>query len=124
MSNRAIDAAHERFLSALRADDTDALIEELTDDVVFMPPDHVPAKGKFAVRAWHKASVAEASTVDVKVPERDVVVAGDWAIERGKYAWTLDLTAGGPEQEVQGSFIAIWHRVSDGVWKVSSDIWN
>ena len=99
-------------------------MEELTDDVIFMPPDQAPAKGKSAVRAWHEATLAEASTVNVKVPERQVVIAGEWGIERGRYVWTLALTAGGPEQEMQGSFIAIWRRVSDGVWKVSSDVWN
>ena len=124
MNKQAIDEGHARFLAALRTDDADALMEELTEDVMFMPPGQVPADGKSAVRAWYEATLAEASTVNVDVPERDVVVAGEWGVERGRYVWTLAPAGGGPEFELRGSFIAIWHRISDGVWKVSSDIWN
>ncbi len=124
MSKKAIDEAHERFLATMLANDADALMEELSDDVIFMPPGQAPAIGKSAVRAWYEATLAEASTVHLDVPERDVVVAGKWGIERGRYVWTLAPAGGGSEFKVRGSYIAIWRRISDGVWKISSDIWN
>jgi ketosteroid isomerase-like protein len=124
MSTLLIDEGHKRFLAAMRANDADALMAELTDDVIFMPPGQAPAVGKAAVRAWYEATMAEASTVKVSVPEREVVVAGDWGIERGRYVWGLVPAGGGSAFEVRGNFIAIWRPISDGVWKVSSDIWN
>ena len=124
MSMQAIDEGHDRFLAAMRANDADALIEELSDDVIFMPPGQAPAVGKSAVRAWYEATLTEASTVGVSVRERHVVVTGDYGIEQGSYVWKVASTAGGTETEIRGSFIAIWERMSDGSWKVTSDIWN
>ena len=124
MSEQAIDQGHERFLAAMLANDPDALMQELADDVVFMPPGQEPARGKAAVRAWYEDTIAEATTVNLQIPERDVVVAGDWGIETGSFAWTLAPTGGGEQFEARGSFIAIWRRDSDGEWRVASDIWN
>ena len=67
---------------------------------------------------------AEATTVDVQIPERGVVVSGDWGIESGSFAWTLSPVGSGEHFTARGSFVAIWRRDLDGAWKISSDIWN
>ena len=89
MSRQEIDQGHQRFLEAMRANDVDALMKELADDVVFYPPNEQPAKGKAAVRSWYEGVLANATTGALEVPERDVVIAGDWAIERGSYVWEV-----------------------------------
>jgi uncharacterized protein (TIGR02246 family) len=124
MSKQAIDACHERFLAAMRANDPAALLRELTDDVRFMPPNQAPLQGKAAVRAWYEGVLAEATTVAVAVSQREVVVAGDWGIESGSYVWTLTPKAGGAPFIARGSFLAVWHQESDGKWKAHRDIWN
>lgn len=124
MSTEAIDAGHKRFLDAMRANDAAALMEELTDDVVFYPPGQEPARGKAAVRAWYEGAIAEATTDAVEVPDRAVVVAGEHGIEQGRYVWTLSPAGGGDPFTATGHFIAIWRRDSDGAWRVISDIWN
>ncbi len=124
MSEQAIDQGHERFLAAMRANDADALAQELSDDVIFMPPGQEPARGKAAVRAWYEGTIAEATTADIRIPERSVVVAGDRGIESGSFVWTLSPVGGGEPFAARGSFIAIWRQESDGAWKVTSDIWN
>jgi len=97
VSEQAIDQGRERFLEAWLTNDPDALMRELDDDVVFMPPGHEPARGMAAVRAWFEAAIAEAATVSLEMPEREVVVAGDWGIESGIFVWML-LPVGGSEQ--------------------------
>ncbi len=99
-------------------------MRELHDDVVFMPPGQEPARGKSAVRAWFEAAIAESTTVSLQIPEREVVVAGDWGIESGSFAWTLSPVGGGEQFEARGSFVTIWRRDSRGGWRVASDIWN
>lgn len=96
----------------------------LTDDVVFMPPGEEPARGKAAVGAWFDAAIAESTTVSLELPEREVVVVGDWGIESGSFAWTLSSAGGGEPFVDRGSFVTIWRRDSSGQWKVASDIWN
>jgi ketosteroid isomerase-like protein len=124
MSKQAIDAGHERFLAAMRANDPDALLRELTDDVKFMPPNQAPVQGKAAVRTWYEGVLAEATTVAVAVSQREVVVAGDWGIESGSYDWTLKPKAGGAPFVARGSFLAIWRQDPSGIWKAHRDIWN
>jgi len=108
----------------MAANDPDALMAELTDDVVFMPPGQAAARGKAAVRAWYEATIAEATTVKLEIPVREVVVAGDWGIETGSFAWVLAPVGGGEHFSAKGNFIAIWRRDSDGGWRIASDIWN
>ncbi len=120
VSEHSIDQGRERFLEAWLTNDPDALMRELDDDVVFMPPGHEPARGKSAVRAWFEAAIAESTTVSLQIPEREVVVAGDWGIESGSFAWTLSPVGGGEQLAARGSFVTIWRRDSRGEWRVAS----
>ena len=124
MSKQAIDAGHERFLAAMRANDPAALLAELADDVTFMPPNQEPLRGKAAVRSWYEGVLVQTTTVAVAVSPREVVVAGDWGIESGSYEWTLKPKAGGATFMARGSLIAIWRQDPAGTWKVHRDIWN
>ncbi len=120
----AIDKAHEAFLAAMRANDCSALLVLVADDAVFVPPNAPNASGKAGVRAWCDATFREAKTTAVSVSDRGVTVAADWAIEHGKFDWGLMPAGGGAPFRAQGSFVAIWHRQSDGGWKMTRDIWN
>jgi ketosteroid isomerase-like protein len=120
----AVDKAHQGFLAAMRANDCTALLRQLADDAVFVPPNEPNAAGKTAIRAWCEAAFRDAKTAAVTVSDRGVTVAADWAIEHGKFDWSLAPVAGGGVVHVQGSFVAIWHRQPDGSWKMTRDIWN
>lgn len=120
----AIDSAHQAFLGGMRASDCDALLRLATDDVVFAPPNMPSATGPDGVRAWCQPIFTQVRTTGVTVSGRDVVVAGDWAIEHGDFDWTVAPVAGGAAQRDQGKFVAIWRRQADGSWKVARDIWN
>jgi ketosteroid isomerase-like protein len=121
---KAIDKSHEAFVAAMRANDCSGMLREVAEDVVFVPPNEPNATGKAAVRAWCDAAFRAAKTTAMAVSERGVTMAGDWAIEHGKFDWTLAPAAGGAPIRELGSFLAIWHRQPDGSWKVARDIWN
>lgn len=124
MSKKAINEARDRFLAAMMADDIDGITAELTVDAVFMPPGEPQIKSKHAIQAWFESALAEAKATDVRLYDKEVVVTGRCGIERGKYSWKSAPVNGGPESEEQGNFIGVWRRVSDGSWKLSSEIWN
>jgi len=124
MSKKAINEARDRFLAGMLADDVDAIVEELTEDAVFMPPGEGQVSGKTTIQKWFSDALAEAKTVKVKLHDRDVVVSGKCGIERGKFIWKSAPTAGGAETEERGNFIGIWQRSAEGQWKLSSEIWN
>ena len=123
-SRAAIDSGHHAFLAAMKANDADALITLLTTDVEFLPPNDSSRIGREGVRTWFNGIVAQFKTTDVSVSDRNVIVSGDWGIERGNFTWTLTPVAGGAEIIDKGKVIAIWHQEPGGTWKVKYDIWN
>jgi ketosteroid isomerase-like protein len=124
MSRQAVDQGHEQFLEAMRAGDVPGLMAVLTDDVTFYPPHEATRKGRAEVEAWAKQTFGAAKTERVTVSDRNVVVAGDWAIEIGAFVWAVSPVAGGATSENRGRFIAIWRRQTDGSWKAAHDLWN
>jgi len=124
MSQDAIDKGHEQFMSAMRASDAGALCLQLTDDVTFCPPHERTRSGKPDVEAWARELFGQFKTKHASVSDRNVVVIGDWAFERGSFVWAVSPAAGGETTEDQGRFLAIWRRQPDGSWKVAHDIWN
>lgn len=124
MSRESIDKAHQAWLDAMKANDAQALGRLVTEDAVLMPPNQPAVVGRAAVIDWFAGVVKQARTTDVGVPQREVIVAGDWAIERGSFIWKVAPTGGGAPIEDRGNFLAIYRRQTDGPWKVTRNIWN
>jgi ketosteroid isomerase-like protein len=124
MSRDAIDKGHQQWLDAMKANDPEALGRLVTDDVVLMPPHQEAVTGRQGVVNWFGDVVKQAQTVAVGILARDVIVAGDFGIERGSFTWKVAPSGGVSQVEDRGHFCAIWQRQPDGSWKVQSNIWN
>ena len=124
MNQEAVDKAHDQWLEAMKANDPAALGRLVTDDVVLMPPHGEPIVGRHAVVEWFANVVRQARTKDVNVTQREVMVAGDLAIERGSFTWKVAPAGRTSDVEDRGNFVAIWKRQSDGSWKTLRNIWN
>jgi ketosteroid isomerase-like protein len=92
----------------MMANDPAVLGRLATDDVVLMPPHSQPVVGRQAVMDWFADVVRQVRTTDVVVPEREVTIAGDLAIERGVFTWKVVPTLGGSEIADRGNFLAAW----------------
>jgi ketosteroid isomerase-like protein len=123
MSKEAIDQAHAAWIDAMRANDPDALGVLMASDVVLMPPHAQPTAGPRAGIDWFAGVVKHARTVAVHVKDREVIVSGDFGIERGSFVWTIQPVGGTPFDD-HGQFIAIWQRQGDGAWRMKRSIWN
>ena len=124
MDKQLIDQGHQAFLDAMAENNTEKLLEVLTEDVAFYPPGSDPVVGHDGVRNWYNGIKTQMLTESLAVPNREVVISGDFGIETGNYQWTLKPTDGGEPFNASGFFIAIWHKQSDGEWKVVKDLWN
>jgi ketosteroid isomerase-like protein len=124
MSKEAIDKGHEDWLTAMKTNDAEALGRLVAGDVVLMPPHQEPVTGPQGVINWFSAVVKQARTVAVGIQEREVMIAGDFGIERGAFTWKVAPTAGGSPVEDHGHFLAIWQRQPAGSWKLKRNIWN
>lgn len=124
MSRDLIDKTHFAWLDAMKANDARALGQCITDDAVLMPPNEPVVTGRAEVVEWFDGVVRQARTTGIDVPEREVIVAGDYGIERGSFVWQLSPALGGPPFEARGNFLAIYQRQEDGEWRVIRNIWN
>lgn len=115
--------AHQAFVSAINTNDIDELFEVLTDDVVVMAPNEPRLVGKEAVRPWVEGYFAAYKTHWDKTT-LEFVVRGDWAFEQYAYASTDTPRDGGPVVRDTGKGLAIFHRGTDGKWRVARDAWN
>jgi ketosteroid isomerase-like protein len=124
MSREGVDNGHDKWLDAMKANDAEALGRLVTEDARLMPPHQQSVVGRQAVINWFAAVVKQARTTAIGVTEREVIVAGDLAIERGAFTWKLNATVGGSPIDDEGSFLAIWKQQPDGSWKLAQNIWN
>ena len=115
-----IRALHQEGADALNAGDAKAITALFAEDAVYMPQGAAALHGKEAIQGFYEQIVDDFSGVSVSTDE--VVVAGDWAFERGTSAGTI-ATDEDPS-EFTGKFLSIWQHQADGSWKVARAIWN
>jgi ketosteroid isomerase-like protein len=124
MSKEAVDKGHDKWLDAMRTNDAEALGRLVTEEARLMPPHQQSVVGRQSVIDWFAGVVKQARTTAVAVTQREVIVAGDLAIEQGMFRWKMTPTVGGSLIEDEGSFLAIWKQQPDGSWKLAQNIWN
>ncbi|MDH3291324.1 MAG: DUF4440 domain-containing protein [Gemmatimonadota bacterium] len=101
----------------------DTVIAHVADDIVLMPPNSPAVVGKTAARAWSRELSQQATIQAIDYTSADVVIAGDWAIERYAGSVTMVPTGGEPMSETLKG-IHIYRRQADGSWKLAQDVWN
>jgi len=121
--DRAIRELTEHWLAAERAQDIGALIEHVTDDVVFLMPTGRSVSGKAAVRALFETFFAAFTTEHTAVI-KEVQVVGDWAFSWGEEVTVLKPVAGGPAVRLQGFGFSILRRGGDSRWRFARGINN
>ena len=115
-----IEELHKKDMKASLERDYDTLISLMDEEVILIPPQGDPQRGKKAVAENLKAYLEQ--TEGWKVTEyahefEEVEVMGDWAFEWGTYRGTEVPPGGWPIQET-GKILRILKRQSDGSWKV------
>lgn len=96
----------------------------LADDAVLMPPNSPQVAGIEAIGAWAAEFASEITITSLDYTDSDIVVAGDWAIER--YAGSVTFVPAGSEEQISETLkgIHIYSRQADGSWKMVQDVWN
>jgi ketosteroid isomerase-like protein len=90
-------------------------------DIVAMPPNR-PSKIGDADRQWIRDFLA-AYTVEVQYKSDEIVIAGDWAFDRGTATETMTPKAGGPAATESAKYLWVYQRLN-GEWKLARLIWN
>lgn len=125
----AVRQAHASYVAAINSNRADVWLASLGDDVVYLVPNRKAVVGKKAVGEWVASYLQEVTTRWTKQVD-DLQVNGDWAF--GRYAFTVSdsivirdpETEGGGTANDSGWGLVVYHRESDGVWRVMRDAWG
>jgi len=110
---------------ALTDGDIDALMAEIVDDAVWMPPDQAPIVGKPAIRSFYEALFEQVTLAGTLSPDnQELQIFGDWAVLRGVLVGTVTPKAGGEPKPFANKFVNVLRREPDGAWKHVWDVWN
>ena len=122
VERQAIDQVRQRELASL-TDTSAALSSVFSNDIVAMPPDESAVIGIDRLKAWFEQMHKEYALTG-RYPESKITIAGDWAIERYTGEFTMTPRKGGKPISEQFKGIHIYHRQSDGSWRITDDVWN
>lgn len=124
MSAQSIDRAREEIDAAWLRSDPDGITRHLAEDAVLMPPHDSKKVGRQHINTWLRQFFQQFTMTQLAMPERDVTIAGEWAIETSRYEWTLVPKGGGESIRDQVNWIGIWRRSRDGQWSEACGMWN
>ena len=119
----AIQALGQTWTDAMKHSDIDRLLELVTEDAVFMPPNAPSIVGRPALAQAYRVVFAMFQVEQTFAPEA-IQVGGGWAFVRGRDTLAMTPLAGGPSIEMNGRGISIMHRTEDGSWKFARGITN
>ncbi len=114
---RAIRELVETWMAASRRGDIAAVLDLMTDDVVFMTPGRDP----FGKEEFRAASEAMRDVeLDGRGEIREIQLIGDWAWVRNYVELTVTPLNREPVHR-SGYTLSILKRCSDGKWRLSRD---
>ena len=108
------------WMSLTKAGNTPAVLDLMTDDVVFLRAGHAPMRKPEFAKGAQAQQAGKAPTFDGKSEIQEIQVMGEWA-----FMWThLTVVAtppdGSPPQKRSGNTLTIL-RKEDGRWKIARD---
>ena len=114
---RQIRKLIESWIAASNARDLPALMDMMTDDVVFMTPGRAPfGKAEFAADVGRMKSVA----IDARVEVQEIEVFGPRAYIRNHIQVELTSPGQAPKR-VSGYAMSILRKGDDGRWRIARD---
>lgn len=119
----AAHMAHENYVTAINSNNLEAVMEMLTDDVVFMAANNPVMEGKAVIKPWVEGYLNAFTTHWVKTVD-EFVITGEYAFERYSYKSTDTSKADGSVIEDTGWGLLIYHYDADGKWRVARDAWG
>ncbi len=119
----AIRELIRRTADANNAADTLGWVGLFEESAVYMPPGMAEVTGREALVEVAAAGFGPyAATVEITPDE--IVVLGDWAFARSHVTGSVTPRAGGDPLPVDVKQLVVYHRQSDGTWKIARLILN
>ena len=119
---KVIEATNAKMADDFAAGNAKALALSYTEDAVMLPPDATRVVGRTAIEALWKSWI-DAGMKNLTLKSTDLETNGDLAYEVGDL--TLQMPdKGGNLSRATGTYLFVWKRGGDRVWRVKVDTWN
>lgn len=118
----AIEKASQAWMAAFDAGDAAGIAALYSEDAMLLPPDATQIKGRQAVQETFQGWI-DAGFKDIVLETVEVEASGDLAYEVGSFSVKV------PAENDQmvtatGSFLVVWKKGADGVWRMHRDTWS
>jgi len=114
--------ADARWQAAENDGDVNTVSQFYSDSVITMYEDQPTNIGREAVTKSLAEELARSKPSGVTFHTDDLMVSGDLAIETGTEKSMVTPRGGGKRVAHTGRYMTVWHRESDGTWKVVRDM--
>ncbi len=119
----ALNATLMAHVAAVNSGDTATNLAGFTEDLVYLPPDGLPVRGKPALASLI-GSFYEAFEAEIEMVSEETILMGDWAFQWGTIKGTVSPLDGGDSTPLNGKWVYLYQRQPDGTWKIARDIYN
>lgn len=120
-AGEAIDQTGLAWEAAFNAGDAKAVADLYTEDGALYPPGGEAISGRQAIQAFWQQEI-DRGVQDGPHQRIELVESGNLAYEIGRLVLRMPSHAG--LIDVGGSYLVIWQRGDDGIWRMHRDIWN
>lgn len=115
--SQAIAQRRRQWVEAVNGRDVDGYVGLLTADVVWLPPGQPALRGRTAFRDWVRPFFDQYA-YNFSIDGVRLRVHGDWALERATFTSQLTPVEGGEPMSHTGTYVLLWRRDDDGVWRI------
>jgi ketosteroid isomerase-like protein len=120
----AIKADEKKWSDEFQAKprDSEALVSHYAQDAYFVAPGAKPASGMTEIRRVYAEGLTDPNfNISFAADKVDVAQAGDLATSQGRFEQTYTDPDSKKAVKVNGSFLTVYKKQSDGSWKVVQD---
>ena len=117
----AIREVWKTYSSARVAADAKLWLSLWDEQGIQMPPG-IPARGKDVLDETVPKGFVPGSVSTMNIYPEEITIAGPWAYSRGTYE--SERIVEGKTARVEGKFLTIFKKQSDGSWKIYRDCFN
>jgi uncharacterized protein (TIGR02246 family) len=120
---RAIEESHGSYAIAMKGGDATALASHFTKDAILLPENTDMQRGRDTIQKWFAGWLPTTTVQEFEATSMDVTVVGSTAYEVGTHRMTLT-PQGSPPISMQGKYLMVWERATDGQWRILRDMFN
>ena len=119
-----IQAREKEWSAAFVAGDAAGVANLYTEDGAQVEPAGEWRRGRATITTALKTQLDTLNVTAREDVSEEVIVAGDYVVEFGRYSYTATTKTGNKPVSGAGRYMVLWRKDADGRWRIHRDIGN